>query len=70
MQKPENKSARYKELEKEFNDLITQQREILVKNEFDRVYTLGGASGMNAFTSTDLTGYFITGPASAPGAVV
>jgi predicted Zn-dependent peptidase len=64
LQKPENKSARYRELEKEFNGLIEQQREILVKNEFDRVYTAGGASGMNAFTSTDLTGYFITVPAN------
>ncbi len=63
-QKPENKSARYRELEKEFNGLIDQQREILVKNEFDRVYTTGGGSGMNAFTSTDLTGYFITVPAN------
>ncbi len=62
--KPETKTARYQALEKEFNALITQQREILVKNEFDRVYTLGGASGMNAFTSTDLTGYFITVPAN------
>ena len=53
-----------KELEKQFNDLITQQREILVKNEWDRIYTTGGASGMNAFTSTDLTGYFITVPAN------
>jgi predicted Zn-dependent peptidase len=64
LQKPENKTPRYKELEKQFNDLITQQREILVKNEWDRIYTTGGASGMNAFTSTDLTGYFITVPAN------
>jgi predicted Zn-dependent peptidase len=64
VQKLENKTARYQELEKEFNGLIAQQREILVKNEFDRIYTLGGASGMNAFTSTDLTGYFITVPAN------
>lgn len=64
LQKPENKTARYKELEKQFNELIKQQREILVKNEFDRIYTLGGASGMNAFTSTDITGYFITVPAN------
>jgi predicted Zn-dependent peptidase len=63
-QKPENKTASYKELEKKFNDLIAQQREILVKNEWDRIYTTGGASGMNAFTSTDLTGYFITVPAN------
>jgi predicted Zn-dependent peptidase len=64
LQKPENKTARYKELEKQFNDLIAQQREILVKNEWDRIYTTAGASGMNAFTSTDLTGYFITVPAN------
>lgn len=64
LQKPENKTARYKELEVKFNALIAQQREILVKNEWDRIYTTAGASGMNAFTSTDLTGYFITVPAN------
>jgi predicted Zn-dependent peptidase len=64
LQKPESKTARYKELETRFNELITQQREILVKNEWDRIYTTAGASGMNAFTSTDLTGYFITVPAN------
>ena len=62
--KPENKSERLKELEKKFNELIAGQREILVKNEFDRVYTTAGASGMNAFTTADLTGYFITVPAN------
>src|SRR5262249_49506772 len=51
--KPENKTGRYRDLEKKFNDLIAAQRAILVKNEFDRVYTAGGGSGMNAFTSTD-----------------
>jgi predicted Zn-dependent peptidase len=62
--KPENKTKRYKELEKEFNQLIAQQREILVKNEFDRIYTGNGGSGMNAFTTEDMTGYFITVPAN------
>lgn len=62
--KPENRSERHKELEKKFNDLIAQQRAILVKNEFDRVYTTAGGSGMNAFTTPDLTGYFITVPAN------
>src|SRR5215475_3527142 len=62
--KPENKSERYKELEKEFNELIKQQRDILVKNEFDRIYTGNGGSGMNAFTSEDMTAYFITVPAN------
>ncbi len=62
--KPENRTERLKELDKQFNQLIAQQREVLVKNEFDRVYTTAGASGMNAFTSTDLTGYFVTVPAN------
>jgi predicted Zn-dependent peptidase len=62
--KPENKSERYKELEKDFNKLIADQREILVKNEFDRIYTANGGSGMNAFTTEDLTGYFINVPAN------
>jgi predicted Zn-dependent peptidase len=62
--KPENRTERYKELEKQFNDLIKQQREIMVKNEFDRVYTSVGGSQMNAFTSTDMTAYFITVPAN------
>lgn len=62
--KPESKTERYRELEKQFNELIVQQRDILVKNEFDRIYTTGGASGMNAFTSEDMTGYFITVPAN------
>src|ERR1051326_7851529 len=62
--KPENKTTRYKELEKEFNGLITQQRNILVKNEFDRIYSGAGGSGMNAFTSEDMTAYFITVPAN------
>lgn len=62
--RPENQSARYKELEKKFNELIAKQREILVKNEFDRIYTAAGGSGMNAFTNPDITGYFITVPAN------
>jgi len=62
--KPENKTPRLRELEKKFDELIAKQREVLVKNEFDRIYTTGGASGMNAFTNTDMTGYFITVPSN------
>ena len=36
----------------------------IVKDEFDQVYTKAGGSGMNAFTSHDLTCYFITVPAN------
>jgi len=62
--KPENKTERYRELEAQFKELIAAQRKVLVKNEFDRIYTTAGASGMNAFTSNDMTGYFITVPAN------
>src|SRR6266496_5181416 len=53
--KPENKTDLYKELQKKFNDPITEQRQILVKNEFDKIYRSAGGSGMNAFTSDDMT---------------
>jgi len=36
----------------------------IVKDEFDQVYTKAGGSGMNAFTSHDLTCYFITVPSN------
>lgn len=36
----------------------------IVKDEFDQVYTKAGGSGMNAFTSHDLTCYFITMPSN------
>ena len=62
--RPENKTERYKELEKEFNQLIAKQRTILVKNEFERIYSAAGGSGMNAFTTEDLTAYFVTVPAN------
>ena len=35
-----------------------------MKNEFDKIYRSAGASGMNAFTSEDMTGYFVTVPAN------
>jgi predicted Zn-dependent peptidase len=62
--KPENKTNRYKKLEQRFNALIAEQREILVKNEFDKIYRSNGGSGMNAFTSEDMTAYFIQVPAN------
>jgi len=64
MLKPENRTPRYRELETEFNKLIAEQRDILVKNEFDRIYNGAGGSSMNAFTSEDMTAYFINVPAN------
>ena len=64
LMKPENKTPRWKELNEQFKKLIDEQRQLLVKNEFDRIYTTAGASGMNAFTSEDETAYFCTVPAN------
>ena len=63
-QKPENKTPRWRELEKQFNQLVERQRTVQVKNEFDKIYSANGASGMNAFTSEDMTVYFCNVPAN------
>ncbi len=57
-----DRPAELVELEEEFQRLADEQRELIVKDEFDRVYTEAGATGMNAFTSYDQTVYFITVP--------
>ena len=63
-QKLENHTPRYKELEAQFNKLIAEQRDVLVKNEFDRIYSGNGGSSMNAFTTEDMTAYFVMVPAN------
>jgi predicted Zn-dependent peptidase len=62
--KPENWTPRYRELQQEFKRLVDQERGVLVKNEFWKIYDAAGASGMNAFTSEDMTAYFETVPAN------
>lgn len=64
LMKPENKTERYRELEKEFAKLIEEQRKVLVKNEFDQILSGAGGSSMNAFTSEDMTAYFENVPAN------
>ena len=62
----EEGSAEAKALMEQLADLDRQQSEAatIVKDEFDQVYTKAGGSGMNAFTSYDLTCYFITVPSN------
>ena len=62
--KPENATPRWRDLKKQFDELIAEQRANMVKDEFDLVYTTAGGSHMNAFTSNDQTAYFITVPAN------
>ena len=64
LMKPESKTPRWNELNQRFKELIDEERKVLVKNEFDQVYTKAGGSGMNAYTTQDRTAYFITVPAN------
>ena len=64
LQKPENKTPRWRELNKRFQELVAEQRTNLVKNEFSKIYDSSGGSGMNAFTSEDMTVYFVNVPAN------
>ena len=50
------------ELKVRFQELLEAQRDNLVKDEFDQIYTQAGATGMNAFTNEDMTVYFINVP--------
>ena len=60
----EARSEKHNGLLKQFAGLLREQRELIVKDEFDRIYTLNGASGLNAFTSNDLTLYLINVPSN------
>ncbi len=59
-------AARVKEIEAQVAQLEAEQKAAgsIVKDEFDQVYTREGGSGMNAFTSHDLTFYFINVPSN------
>jgi predicted Zn-dependent peptidase len=61
---PDNRTAEQIELEKRFQALIEEQRSIMVKDEFDKIYTEAGGSSLNAGTSEDWTLYFIMMPAN------
>ena len=61
---PANRSARHSELIKEFDRLNQRQKDLLVKNELDKIYTGAGAHGLNAGTTEDFTIYFISTPAN------
>ena len=61
--RPENWTPHYRELQKQFADLVEQERKVIVKNEFDVLFSREGASGVNAFTSEDMTAYFENVPA-------
>jgi predicted Zn-dependent peptidase len=59
---PEAKTERFKEIDKEFDKLIEEQRELIIKDQLDEIYSKHGGFFLNAFTSDDMTGYFIRLP--------
>lgn len=61
---PKVRSPRHQQLLAEFDRLNARQKDLLIKNEFDKVYTSAGATGMNAGTSDDYTIYYINVPAN------
>lgn len=64
LQDPDQKTTEWKRLNEAFKKLVEDHRKVIVKNEFDRIYTANGGSRMNAYTSYDHTAYFITVPAN------
>ncbi len=61
---PENQTPRLAELREEMKVLQDAQREHIVNNEYDKIYTNQGASGLNAGTNSDATVYFIDVPSN------
>ena len=64
LQDPDQKTDKWNKLNEEFKVLIEEHRKVIVKNEFDRIYTSNGGSRMNAYTSYDHTAYFIDVPSN------
>ena len=62
--KPENWTPRYRELQKLFDDLVAQQRQVIIKDQLDQIYTKNGGESLNAFTNEDMTVYFIRLPSN------
>jgi len=62
--KPAHRSKRHQELLEEFNRLVAEQRELIVKDELDRTYRANGASALNAGTDHDFTIYFVNVPSN------
>ena len=61
---PAVRGPRHREALGEFEALLARQSDLLIKEDFSRIYTGAGASGMNAGTSYDFTIYFINVPAN------
>jgi len=61
---PDNDTEALRALRDELKALMDEHGQHIVKNEFDSLYTAEGGRGMNAFTTQDLTFYFINLPSN------
>jgi predicted Zn-dependent peptidase len=61
---PENDTEALRTHRAELKESMDAHKEAIVKNEFDSLYTAEGGRGMNAFTTHDLTFYFIDVPSN------
>ncbi|MEW5924393.1 MAG: pitrilysin family protein, partial [Candidatus Zixiibacteriota bacterium] len=59
---PEAKTPRYRELDAVFDSLILEQRQLIIKDQLDELYSKNGGYFLNAFTSDDMTAYFVRLP--------
>ncbi|HJV90094.1 MAG TPA: pitrilysin family protein [Holophagaceae bacterium] len=64
MTDPKVRSAHHQQLVEEFEKLVKEQQDLLVKDEFSKVYSQAGGVGLNAFTNTDVTTYIQTIPSN------
>ena len=64
MMDPKARTPRLQELLAEFDRLVKEQRELIVKDEMDRIYTQAGGTGLNASTSEDRTFYIVSLPSN------
>jgi predicted Zn-dependent peptidase len=64
MMDPAVRTPRLSEALAEFDRLVKEQRELIVKDEMDRIYTQAGGTGLNASTSEDRTFYIVSLPSN------
>jgi predicted Zn-dependent peptidase len=64
MMDPAVRTPRLQEALAEFDRLVKEQRELIVKDEMDRIYTQAGGTGLNASTSEDRTFYIVSIPSN------
>ncbi|OPY84246.1 MAG: Peptidase M16 inactive domain protein [Syntrophus sp. PtaU1.Bin208] len=57
-------SSKIKSLQKRLDELEKKQRDLIVSNEIDRLYSENGAEALNASTGQDITTYQVSLPAN------